>query len=65
MTRDEFLNLKTASEMWKAFVAFPELRTEELGTVFQHLREKEFEERIIKCYGSYDPDVHYEINKRK
>ena len=65
MTKDEFLKLKTASEMWKALVAYPELRTKELEQVFQRLREKEFEDRIIKSCGSYYPDRHYDLNKRK
>lgn len=65
VTREEFLSLKTAPEMWKAIVAYPELRTKELCDVFQHQREKEFEERIIKRCGSYDPNTHYEILKRK
>ena len=65
MTRDEFLKLKTAAEMWQVLVAYPELRTKELGDVFQQLREKEFADRIIKCYGSYNPDTHYELNNRK
>ena len=65
MTRDEFLKLKTASEMWKALVAYPELRTEELGTVFQQLREKEFEAQIISRNGFYNPNMHYDINVRK
>ena len=65
MTKDEFLKLKTASEMWKALVEYPELRTKELEQAFQRLREKEFEDRIIKNYGCYNPDMHYDLNKRK
>ena len=34
MTRDEFLKLETTSEMWKALVAYPELRTKELEQAF-------------------------------
>lgn len=65
MTKDEFLKLKTSSEMWKALVAHPELRTKELEGVFQNLREKEFEDRIVAQYGFYNPDMHYDINIRK
>lgn len=65
MTRDEFLNLKTAPEMWKALVSCPELRTKELEGAFQDLREKEFEERIIARNGVYHPDMHYDLNKKK
>ena len=65
MTKDEFLKLRTASEMWKALVAYPELRTKELEVVFQNLREKEFESRIIARDGFYNPDMHYDLNKRK
>lgn len=65
MTRDEFLKLETTSEMWKALVAYPELRTKELEQAFQRLREKELEDRIIKSCGSYDPSRHYDLNKRK
>ncbi len=64
MTKDEFLNLKTASDMWKALVAHPELRVKECEAAFQKLREKEFEERIIKREGSYNPDMHYDLNKK-
>ena len=65
MTRDEFFNLKTASEMWKALVTHPELRVKECESAFQELREKEFEERIIQRDGSYNSDMHYDLNKRK
>ena len=65
MTTDEFLNLKTASEMWRAFLAHPELRIKKCETAFQKLREQEFEERIIKREGSYNPDMHYDLNKQK
>mgnify|MGYP004477721467 FL=1 len=65
MTKDEFLNLKTASDMWKALVAHPELRVKECEAAFQKLREKEFEGRIIKREGSYNPDMHYDLNKKK
>lgn len=65
MTKDEFFNLKTAPEMWKALVAHPELRVKECEGAFQKLREKEFEERIIQREGSYNPDMHYDLNKKK
>lgn len=65
MTKDEFLNLKTASEMWKALLAYPELRVKECENAFQELREKEFKERISARCGSYNPDMHYDINERK
>ena len=65
MTKDEFLNLKTASAMWKALVAYPELRVKECEGAFQALREKEFKERIIQREGSYNPDMHYDLNKKK
>lgn len=64
MTKDEFLNLKTAPEMWKALIAHPELRVKECEAAFQKLREKEFEERIIKREGHYNPDMHYDLNER-
>lgn len=65
MTKDEFLNLQTASEMWKALVTYPELRIKECESAFQTLREKEFKERIIKREGSYNPDMHYDLNRRQ
>lgn len=65
MTKDDFLKLKTAVEMWKALVAYPELRVKECEEAFQKLREKEFEERIIKREGSYNPNMHYDLNKKK
>lgn len=64
MTKDEFLKLKTAPEMWTALVQNPELRTKELRDAFEQRKQEEFEAKIIKRYGRFDPDMHYDMNKK-
>lgn len=65
MTREDFFELKTAKEMWRAIVEDPNLRDNEITQAFQEKRFQEFKERIIAHYGSYDPDMYYDFNKKK
>ena len=52
--------------MWQAIVDNIEFRyDDEIIDAFTKKRVKEFEDRMIKAYGSYDPDMHYDFNKRK
>ena len=65
MTKENFFKLKTAKEMWQAIVENPNLRDNEITQAFQEKRLQEFKDCIIACYGSYDPDMHYDFNKKK
>lgn len=50
--------------MWTALVQNPELRTKELRDAFEQRKREEFEAKIIKRYGRFDPDMHYDMNKK-
>ena len=66
MTKDEFLKLKTAPEMWKAIVENPEIRKDaEVIQAFNDKRANEFKKSVIDAFGSFDPAVHYDWNKRQ
>lgn len=39
--------------------------TSEATNHFDKVRAKEFEEAIIRRYGSYDPETHYDFDKRR
>lgn len=51
--------------MWQAIVEDPNLRDNEITQAFQEKRFQEFKDRIIACYGNYDPNMHYDFNKKK
>lgn len=65
MTRDEIMNLPTAPEMWEEIRKDKNLWQDiELLNAFEKKASKEFEERIVRLTGSFDPDMHYDFNKK-
>lgn len=65
MTRDEILNLPTAPEMWEEIRKDKNLwQDTEILNSFEKKKVKEFEEKIIRSKGSFDHNMHYDINKK-
>ena len=66
MTKDKFLQLVTSKEMWEAIVACPELRSDaEVIRTFNEKRADEFKKNVTEAFGSFDPAVHYDWNKKQ
>lgn len=64
MTRDEILNLPTAPEMWEEIRKDKNLwQDAELLNAFEKKKVQEFEEKIIRSIGRFDPNMHYDFNK--
>lgn len=62
MTRDEILNLPTAPEMWEEIRKDKNLwQDTEILNAFEKKKVKEFEEKIVRSKGSFDPNMHYDI----
>lgn len=65
MTKSEYMALPTAKEMMKALQADPALRNnDEACAAFNQRAQEEFETRIKKVYGEFDPDIHYDFRKK-
>lgn len=64
-SRNEILKAKTAVEVHRWIVAHPDQRDDEVCAYFNHLAQEEFQTRIIKQYGRYDPEVHYDFNLKQ
>lgn len=66
MTKSEFLKLQTSKEMWKAILENPGLRKDaEVMQAFNEKRSCEFKENAVDVFGSFDPAMHYDWNKRR
>ena len=65
MTKSEDMALPTAKEMMQALQADPALRNDdEACAAFNRRAQEEFAARIKKDYGKYDPDIHYDFQKK-
>lgn len=65
MTKSEYMALPTAKEMMQALQADPALRNDdEACAAFNRRTQEEFEAKIKKAYGEYDPDFHYDFPKK-
>ena len=65
MTKSEYMALPTAKEMMQALQADPALRNDdEACAAFNRRAQEEFEARIKKAYGEYDPDFHYDFRRK-
>lgn len=65
MTKSEYMALPTAKEMMQALQDDPALRNDtEVCAAFNRRAKAEFEVRITKIYGEFDPDVHYDFRKK-
>lgn len=66
MTKDEFFELKTSKEMWKALVENAELlKDAEAIKAFNEKRTKEFETNVTEAFGSFNPRTHYDWDKNR
>ena len=66
MTKSEYMALPTAKEMMQALQSDPVLQNDdEACAAFNRRAQEEFEEKIKKSYGKYDPDIHYDFNRKK
>lgn len=66
MTKSEYMALPTAKEMMQALQSDPVLQNDDEACAALNRRVKEeFEEKIKRSYGNYDPDIHYDFNRKK
>lgn len=66
MTKKEYMELSTAKEMLWALQSTPELRKDKDACMaFSQRAREEFEAQIRESFGSYDPHMHYDFNKKK
>lgn len=63
-SRDEILKAKTAIEVHRWIVAHPEQRDAEVCSYFNELAKKEFRGRVTDSFDSYDPEIHYDFNRK-
>lgn len=65
MTKEMFLQLQTAKEMWAAIVAYPVLREDaEIIRAFNEKRADEDRKNVIEAFGNFAPAVHYDWNRK-
>lgn len=66
MTKDEAMKIQKSSELFEAIKADEVLRRDrDVIERFNKLAFEEFKASIIESYGSYDPDRHYDFNRKK
>ena len=66
MTKSEYMALPTAKEMMQALQRDPVLQNvDEACAAFNRRAQEEFEEKIKRSYGKYDPDIHYDFNRKE
>lgn len=64
-TLEEILQSTSSKEILEWIQEDESHLTSEVMNHFDKVRAKEFEETIIRVYGSYDPNIHYDFNKRR
>lgn len=65
MTKSEYMALPTAKEMMQVLQSDPSLRNDdEACAAFNQRAQEEFEARVKKTCGEYDPDVHYDFRRK-
>lgn len=64
-TLEEILQSTSSEEILEWIKEDKSHVTREVTDHFDKVRAKEFEETIIRVYGSYDPNIHYDFNERR
>ena len=65
MTKGEYMALPTAKEMMRVLQNDPVFRNdEEACAAFSQRAREEFEARVKEIYGKYDPQIHYDFQKK-
>lgn len=65
MTKSEYMALPTAKEMMQALQSDSSLRNDdEACAAFNRRAQEEFEARVKRACGEYDPDIHYDFRRK-
>lgn len=64
-TLEEILQSTSSEEILEWIKEDKSHLTREAMNHFDKVRAKEFKEAIIRRYGSYDPNIHYDFNERR